>query len=817
MTTDLSCADAIKGRYRRAQTLMQGYWSRNILPNSTVYPIWIEGSDCFWYERDINIQDVTTTIEESLEKWDREYRLVDAKAATNIIAFDHCALATALAEAVEQNIDKNRLPIKAVSMQLDSTARVVAIKFSAFEKSWCYETQTSALNEVTEKSTAKDHLVSPDGRYAIFTRDYNLWLLDISSGKERALTEDGEEQFCYGAVGNGWGMEMGTFSGSSVQGCWSSDSKRVFTLQRDSREVLTMPVVEHVPRDGTIRPKLHTFSMSMQGDEHVPEYRLLSIEINTGRVQPADYRQIPIVRNSWGFFTSHLGWWHEDNRRAYFVDLERDYRTARVVEFDTDTGASRILFEESSDTHLNLMVNGDDFPAIIPLPKTNELVWFSERSGWAHLYLYDLNTGQLKHPITTMQTVDVDDGKWLVREILFVDDARRELVLQTVGRGGIHIDPYYRDLVRVSIDTGKITSLASGDFDYVCIPTLHADQSLRLAKNAGRRDVGNARGISHSGDFAVVTKSRADLPPVNLLLDRDANQVLEIETTDISVIYAMVSESWQWPEPVKLQAADNKTDIYGLVFRPSYFSPNESYPVVSQIYNSPELTWVPKGSFSNDSRVGRNYLQASALAELGFIVVLIDGRGTPMREKVFHDESYGWSNSSSNIDDHVAGIKQLAKRYPYMDLSRVGVHCPVGGAGGVQAVLDYPEFYKVAVISMCFHDSRLFPASMWSDKYEGLAGPDSEYHYPETNANKLQGKLMLVHGMLDVPAPPAITFRLIEAFQKANKDIDLLLLPNEGHSVGSYATRRGWDFLVKNLQGTEPPKEFNLICAWDLS
>lgn len=803
----------IETKYQRAQALMQGYWTRNIAPNSTVYPIWIEGSDCFWYERDINAVQNEIDNSESFPKWDKEYRLVNAAQATNTLAFDHAALATALAEIIEQIVDKNCLPITDVKMQLESLAesdrqstfrQIEEMSFTAFDKRWVFKPQSGGLTEVPVEIQSKEKLLSPDGNSVIFTRDYNLWLQDLATGEERALTRDGEELYCYSVVGNGWGYE--TDSASGLQARWSTDSKRIITVQRDSRQVLTQPIVEHVPVDGSIRPKVRYVRKSMQSDDHVPEYRLVAIDVETVKVQAANYPHIPIVRNSTGFFSSNMGWWGTDSRHAYFVDLARDYKRVSVVEFDTHNGATRILFEETSDTHINLMLNADDFPTFVPLPQSNELVWFSERSGWAHLYLYDFNTGALKHPITS--------GEWVVRDVVSIDIARRELFIKTAGRTAGR-DPHYSDLARVNLDTGELITLSGGDYDIATISAFHLDINTNLAKVVGQRDIAATRSVSHSGHFAVVTRSRANSAPVSVLVDRNGQEILDIETADLSPLYAAVSNDWQWPEPVSLKAADGETDIYGLVYRPADFSSEQSYPVVAHMFNSPELPWVPKGSFNNEVWYGMAYFEAAALAELGFIVIQIDGRGTPYRSKAFQDESYGWVESANNLDDHVAGLQQLGERYPYMDLERVGIFSLNGGTGAVQGLLHYPDIYTVGVNGMC-HDSRLFPASMWSDKYEGVNGPEPEHRYPEEFAGKLQGKLMLCHGMLDVSTPPANTFRIVEALQKANKEFDLLLLPNLGHGKTSYLIRRSWDYLVRHLQGVEPPKDFQLISARDL-
>ena len=797
MKRDLQINNGLEARYQRAKVLMQGLGDRNIIANSTVFPIWIKSTDCFWYERDINVHKNIESLKEPLGKWDKEYRLVNAKAGTNTPAFDHDVLASVLAETVHQDVDKNRLPISDVQLQLDAAEHVNKIRFSAFDKHWVFEPLSQALSEVPESIDSDQKLLSPDGTAFVFTQDYNLWLHDIATGEEYALTKDGEEHYSYAVVGNGWGIDMLPL-GPGVQARWSVDSKRILTVQRDSRQVKTVPIVEHVPQDGSIRPKLHSIKMAMQGDEHIPEYRLVSIDVASGRLVAANYPKLPIIRNSGGFFDSDLGWWSTDSQHAYFVDMVRGYQCVRVVEFDTTTGNTRILFEETSETHLNLMVNEDELPTIMPLPATNELIWFSERSGWAHLYLYDLKTGKLKNAITS--------GEWLVRNILSVNTQRREVFLHTMGRTPGR-DPYYRDLLRVNMDTGELTALASSDDDYYAVSDHHFD--METNGFAAQRDIANASAVSPHGEYAVATRSRVDTVPVTVLLDRNGNERLALEKGDTTALFARVSKDWQWPEPVQLLAADDKTPIYGVVWRPSNFSSDKSYPVISYGFNTPELPRVPKGSFSNSSSCGAYYSGGAALAELGFIVVQIDGTGTPFRGKAFQDMSYGWAESAGSIDDQVAGIKQLAERYPYMDLDRVGISTLGGGTGAVQGLLHHPAFFKVGVHGS-LHDSRLMAAPMWSDKYEGLAGPDSTHQYPEAYAENLQGKLLLVSGMLDFCTLPANTFRLIEALQKANKDFDLIMLPNLGHAHSNYFIRRAWDFLVKHLLDEEPPKDFDL-------
>lgn len=767
-------------RYERAQTLIKSIFAKNKIRNTTVFPIWIEGSHCFWYERAL--------------KQGKEFRLVNAKSLSNKCAFGHKAFASSLSEAAQQKVDENNLPISRVEITLDPQDLVSKITFTAFEQRWFFSVVQSTCTAL-DNPVAMTERVSPDGRYALFQRDYNLWLRDLISGEERALTEDGEEDFVYVAPGSAWGFEQEP--NPQPQAIFSPDSKQIFTVQRDTRQVKTLPIVHHVPQDGSIRPTVEHAKVTYPGDDHVETLRLVVIDLESGRLQAAHYPQIPTTRNSFGFFSSNLGWWAEDSQRAYFVDVDRYYKSAKVVEFNTHDGECRVLFEEHSDTHINLMLNNDEPPTFAPLPESNELLWFSERSGWAHLYLYDLETGALKNTVT--------QGEWLVRDIVAINTDRREVFIQTAGRDQSR-DPYYRDLCRVHLDTSELTPLTDSDHEYWAT-TL---KNMCIWGGQGLHGFNAINAIASSGDFAVVTRSRVDELPTNLLLDRDGKVLLDIEPADITDI----ADHWHWPEPFKVTAADSHTDLYGVLYKPSDYNEKLSYPVIVHGFWQPELPTVSKGSFTNGVVLGSFYLDAAALAELGFIVVQLDTRGTGCRHRSFYDESYGWAEGACNLDDLVAGVRQLAKDDSSMDLNRVGITSHfTGGPGGVQGLLHYPDFFKVGATTM-LHDSRLFGSTMWGDKYEG--GTAHDHPYPEALVENLNGKLLIMHGMLDLCSPATNTFRLIEALHKANKDFDMLMLPNLGHDQCSYFTRRTWDHFVTHLMGVTPPREFKLTAGWEM-
>ncbi len=761
-------ASSIELRYNNALKVLQGFLSKKMAINTVVNPNWIGESDCFWYIRD--------------SKDGKEFRLVDAKAATNELAFDHLGLATALAAASAQPVDVKNLPFAAIEFTNDSSS----ICFGAFDKYWKFDLIEGICSEIS-MPIGSEEVVSPDGRFLVFAKDHNLWLKNLQDGEEKPLTYDGKEDYDYGAPSTAWGFPQD----SALQVLWSPDSRRLFTLQNDKREVKALAVTQHVPQDGTLRPQTTFHKVAYPGDQYIETRRLLVIDIATESQQAADYVQVPVTRNGFCFFKSKLGWWHKDGRLAYFVDVDRFYKYARVVEFDTDTGHTKVLFEETSDTQINLMNNGDMLPSFIPLPETNELLWYSERSGWAHLYLYDLDTGQLKNRVT--------EGDWLVREVVTLNAPRREVFIQTGCRVPDR-NPYYRDVARVNVDTGEFVVLASSDHDYFA--SAYTDMQGYAYTGKSRENI-QSRGASPTGNYTVVTRSRVDILPESFLVDRDGIKILEFDGAEI----LSAPDGWQYPEPVKLLAADGCTDIYGVIYRPSNFSPDISYPIISDVFSTPDFPWAPTGAFGNNDFEGQSLITAAALAELGFIVVQIDGRGGAYRNKAFKDSGYGNLRLPKIFEDQVEGLNQLGDRYKYIDMSRVGIYESVGGPGVLTGLLDYPDIFKVGVTN-CLHDARLMSASMWGDMYEGLE--DSERSFPENNVDKLQGKLLLTGGMLDLCTTPAAIFRVVEALQIANKDFDMLLLPNQGHDFSPYLIRRAWDYFVQHLLGEEPPKEFEI-------
>lgn len=768
--------------YEQAQAIMQGMNTEQLVINDTIFSNWIENSHFFWYVRAI--------------EGNKEIRLVNAEAATNTVIFDYKTLADELEKLTNETLNPEHLLLQEVSMSLSPTQ----FYFKALGKHWRFDPENSLCQETENLDTPKQQeLYSPDGSKAIFRREHNIWIRDISTGEEHALTRDGDENCSYARASQ---FDFVPGLDSNIQAEWSPDSKRIFTLQLDSRKMTTRPTINYCPGNGDFRPQLEHAKFSYPGDEHLETIRLAIIDIESGHILEADYSPLThfiYTEVALGFFTSNLGWWSASSRYAYFVDLARGSQKVRVVKLDSHTGSTEVLFEEASDTFVKLSHCEQDPTMLMPLRTTDELIWFSERTGWGHLYLYDLSTGQLKHPIT--------EGQWLVRNTLHYDAEQRELLLQTAARDP-EISPYYRDVCKVNIDSGAITSLASGCFEHV----VHKPADpIKAAFNVTRLATEYAMGVSPNGQYIVTTRSRVDTVPETILIDRNGKEVYTVESANVSNL----PTGWQWPEPVKLSSSDNETDIYGVVFRPPNFSPDKSYPVIDYFYSYRAFSGLPQGSFANNFVFGYGYILAAALAALGFIVVMIEGRGTPLRDKAFQTHRFSDPNGNGDIDDRINGIRELANRYPYMNLERVGITGIETPNNAIYGLINNSDFYKVAVIH-CLLDSRFTLASQ-GETYECVYADNikTKLRYAAENVKSFGGKLLLIQGMR-AHSTAGPMFQLVDALEKANKDFDMLCLPNMTNSISSYSIRREWDYHVRHLLGIEPPHEFHLTMGMDL-
>jgi dipeptidyl aminopeptidase/acylaminoacyl peptidase len=448
----------------------------------------------------------------------------------------------------------------------------------------------------------------------------------------------------------------------------------------------------------------------------------------------------------------------------------RDHKQETLRIAGAADGAVRDVMEESAATQYE---SGQGMVNWRYLPESNEIIWYSERSNWGHLYLYDLATGKLKNQITA--------GDFVVTELLRVDEKARTLYFLADGREKGR-DPYFAHLYRVGFDGSGLTLLTPED----------ANHEVTL---------------SPSGRYFVDNYSKPDAPPVSVLRDADGKLLATLEKADISKLEAA---GWKPPEPIVVKARDGVTDLYGLLFKPTNLDPAKKYPIVNHIYPGPQGGSVGGRSFA----AARG--DAQALAELGFIVVTIDGMGNPQRSKSFHDAYYG-NMGDNTLPDQVGGMQQLARRFPWIDIERAGIWGHSGGGyAAADAMFRYPDFFKVGISEAGNHDNREYEDD-WGERYQGLlrkSGDGTNYddQANENIAKNLKGHLLLAHGTMDDNVPPYNTLLVVNELIKANKDFDLLLLPNRHHGFGNepYMVRRRWDYFVRYLMGAEPPKEYEL-------
>jgi len=760
-------------RYTRANE-WQNFEGNRWLLNQLVLPNWIEGRDAFWYRRETP---------EGKEFW-----WVNAADGTRQILFDHQDLAGRLGSQMNWEVKAEALPLQ--QLKVDPT--LASMEFSALGANWKYNLGQQTL-EKQESNPAIDPslLISPDGKLAAFLKNYNIWIRTLSTGEEKQLTRDGEAFYSYGELPAATGQKA-----QKPEAIWSPDSSRLLTVQTDDRKVLELPVIRYAPESGSVRPEAWSVRTALPGDDNISTFRLTSFDVASGKQVAAHYPDLPAVRMNDTPIGGNRAWWSDDSRTVWFVDIHRGEKRVQVNEFNADTGASRELFSESTEEGYLELGSIVYLPASIAvLPASRELIWYSERSGWAHLYLYDLETGKLKRPLTK--------GDWLVRDLLGVDAERREVFITLAERDG-NKDPYYREVARVNLDSGKLTRLSSSDADHFV--TNSRDFQVFIRAMMAGDDANSVSGLAPSRNFYVETVQRIDRPTETMLRDRDGKSIAVIEQPDSS----RMPEGFQWPERVQLTAADGKSSISGVLLKPANFSPEKSYPIIDHIYGGPQVSWVPESVSEN------TFVTAASMAELGFFVVMIDGRGTSERSREFHESSFGAAHTASNLEDHIAGIRQLAERFPQIDLERVGI---TGFSGGgymtASAMLRFPDFFKVGVSGAGNHDQRLFWHS-WGERYQGML--DGDNYLPQANltyAENLQGDLLFIHGMQDHGVHPAGLFQLTQALMNHNKDFDMVVLPQAGHELPGYGLRRQWDYFVSRLAGEAPPKGFAVKSSGD--
>jgi dipeptidyl aminopeptidase/acylaminoacyl peptidase len=745
--------------YARAERFLG--W--NALPlglNLEPIPVWVANQDRFWYVHH--------------SPRGKDFVLVDAHGNRQGAAFDHTRLAAALSQADGQNYTADALPFDA----FDFVNQDAAAQFHIKKVVWTCTLDTYQCSRASDAvPPGRGRVVSPDKQWAAFVRDYNLWVESVADHGEIPLTTRGRQHDAYAVEAEADTVavtERLRFPDNPLANAvWSPDSRRLITYQLDESKMQDSYLVQSVPPGpiGSRRPVLHTFRFPYPGDKEVATAQYVILE-------PASRTQIvtdlPIEEVTFDPALSEGSvWWSADSRTIYAILADRWALTQKLFAIDPGTGKSRLLIEEHGDSELQTVAGRDGAPAVKIINRGRQAIWFSERDGWGHLYLYDLES---RHPVR-----QITRGAWTVRSLEYVDEAKGVIYFTASGKEPGE-DAYLRHLYRIRLDGTHLQLLTPENGDHSVV-------------------------LSASGKYFVDTYSRVDTIPTTVLRDQDGKLIRTVGTADITKLTAA---GWKFPEPFRAKAADGVTDIYGVIFRPSNFDPHNRYPVIDSIYPGPQHIRSPKTLPDAVSDTPQS------LAELGFVVVTVDGRGTPLRSRAFHDYSYKKLGVAGGLEDHIAAIRQLAQRYPYVDADRVGIYGhSAGGFATARALLAYPDFYKVGVSSAGNHDQRGNIAT-WGERYIGRL---EEGNYEEASnpvlalKAPLKGKLLLAWGDMDDNVSPFLSVQLIDSLIKTNSDFDVLVLPNCNHrlaSINPYFIRRRWDYFVRNLLGAAPPQGYEI-------
>ena len=750
--------------YHRAELLL-GWHTSPLVAGGRVVPNWINDTDRFWYRNNTGAG--------------HEFTFVDPAANEKRPLFDHYRLAAALSLAADTSYVPEKLPFEEFDFVERDEERIA---FETGERRFTCDIRAYMCEAGDTLPDPEPFVTSPDERWEAFVMDHDLHIRPVDGGDTILLTTDGEEF-------NGYGLAYPRPNDIKNERTrqpvvrWSPDSRKIVVQRLDQRGVEHHHYVSYTPQ----RTVHYSQPYALPGDSIVPlpAFHILDLaetlavvereqegSDNAASPAPANVRVVLEPRPNRLYLNGSQvdSLWSADSRFVYVNWETRASKSNHLAEVDASTGEYRIVAGDRARTFV-------EFSQRNPVSwyvseSTDDAFWWSERDGWAHIWRFSKD-GTVKNQVTS--------GPWAVGAIWHVDEAARRIWFTAYGREeGV---PYYGRLYSVGYDGGGLRTVAG--------------------------EVGNHQiAVSPSGRFFVDSWSTIGDPPVSVLkhLD-DGGAIRTLEEADVSKLEEV---GWRPPEVFKVKARDGVTDIYGLIYFPDYLDPSRLYPVIDHIYPGPQVGSVGSWTFKSG---GEDF----SLAKLGFVVIQLDHMGTPHRSKAFHDIYYGDFNDNG-LPDHVTAIKQLAARYPFMDLERVGIYGHSGGGfASTDAMFQYPEFYKVAVSGAGNHDNASYNI-YWAEKYQGLLTADSASgttnftdEANKTHVANLQGKLLLMHGDMDDNVHPAMTVQLIDELTKANKDYDLVWAPDRAHGLNEpYFVRRRWDYFVRHLLGAEPPVEYEI-------
>lgn len=715
--------------YNRAYELREKFGAKQVY-YANVAPQWIDGTHQFWYVR------------ETPEG--RIYVVVDADKKSRKNLFDHQKLAAALSQASGKEVKADALQ----PQRLRVNRTLDTLQFVFANHRYTYAVKKSQLTDggVLPTPPKQKHwmevddekggapVTSPDGQWSAYIKNDNIYVKELATGKEKALSKDGT---------------LSNYYSSYIQ--WSPDSKKVAACRIRPVEKRYVYYVESSPAD-QLQPKLHKQEYAKPGDE-LPFKVPCIYEVETGR------EIIPSTALFDRQYELYGPEWNSDSRAITFEYNQRGHQVYRVLELSAETGQVRPLVEETSDKYVN-------YPRHFrhDLKDGERLIWMSERDNWNHLYMYDRRTARPTHQITK--------GEWYVRQVLKVDE-ENSCIYFTANGMQKEEDPYLIRYYRIGFDGSGLTDLTP-------------DEGMHQAR------------FSDDMRYLVDVYSTVANAPVAVLRDaKDGRVVMPLEKADISRLEA---NGWKAPEVFVAPGRDGKTPMWGLIQRPTNFDPQKKYPIIEYIYQGPGDQYVPKSFRSY------NWYMTS-LAELGFVVVMVDGMGTSFRSRTFENICYK-NLKDAGLPDHMAWIKAAAAKYPYMDIDRVGIYgCSAGGQESTNALLLYPDFYKCAYSACGCHDNRM-DKIWWNELWLGYpVGEQYKEGSNVENAHLLRRPLMLVVGELDDNVDPASTMQVANALIKANKDFELVVIPGARHTVGEdFGEHKRYDFFVRHLLEVNPPK-----------
>ncbi len=780
-----------------------------------VYPHWLPDGVQFTYLSRSSAEGAGTVF------------LVDPRANAKRPLFTTDALATALSAASGGKVDPQALP----SWQLvaDGGQLVIALSGTTYICSTSPMACQSGLGGLqTPGGLVPDWATrSPDGKWDAFVWNYNLYIqpvstpssvktghLTVSDGDGNAhfgeysddygfkptgqragcdypapmgpvdttppayeapppgsiaLTTDGSRLYSYGPR---WklGAEVATLDADRYRPTkaaitWSPDSSRFVVRREDIRGVGIYPLYSST----SDHPIDHSYYYAAPGADHVPQFDLYVADVAKRTAYKVDVPANGVLDTAEGEI------WSPDSRRLLVGNSARDFKTATLYAVDPAMGSARPLITETSDKYVRMNSRGD--PNIAVDDKSGDLFWFSERDGWGHLYRYS-SDGALKNQL--------DKGNTVFADIIHIDGVGRQVYFTAWGTEAAN--PYYRQFYRINFDGTGLTLLTpeAGDHQIRWFPR---------------------------GGYFLDTYQSVDKPPVTVVRALDGRIAQTVSRGSDAPLRAI---GWQPAETFTVKARDGVTDLYGIMYKPHDFDPAKRYPVIVNIYPGPQMGSVGDWRFQGadaynpredeTERVTHGEGMSQSLAELGFIVVKVNSLGTAERSKAFEDFTYR-NVIDNGLPDQIGALRQLAGRYPWLDIDRTGIFGHSGGGFAAAAgMLTHPEMFKVGVAEAGNHDFRTY-GWYWGEKYMGPLKTEADHELYSKQANityagNLQGKLLLIHGDMDCNNPPAQTLRLADALIRRDKPFDMLIVEESGHQLPPYAMRRAWDYFVTNLVGS---------------